>query len=345
MTPRERILAAMDFTGPDRAPIQHYIFPGAFREHGERLVRLLERYPDDFGNAAPLANWEASQQLGDRPPDVLEWVDAWGTTWFRSSLYTSGEVKIPGLPTWDGWPTYQFPPAPSDEHYERFAAAVQAQHPEQFVMVGGGGLFQHIQSLRGPENFFYDIADDRAELHELCARLVDYYQPQLRRHLAAGADCAVWGDDWGTQIAMLCSPADWRRIFKPHYQALFDTVHEFGKKIWIHSDGWILDILPDLLEMGVHLINPQHPCMGTRRVGGILGGRVCVRTDIDRQGVLPFGTPDDVRAAVREVMECFGRSNGGVMLHGEIGPHVPYDNIEALYAAFAEYGQYPLTWL
>ncbi len=345
MLPRERILAAIHQTGPDRAPIDHYCFPGAFRNHGQRLLDLLERYPDDFGNAAPLANWRQVQKEGDHPPETVEWQDGWGTVWVRSSLYTSGEVKQPALPTWDRWPDYAFPPTPGEEHYERFAAHVRQQHPEHFVFVAGGGLFQHVQNLRGPEGFFLDIGEDRQELHELLDRLVDYYLPMLRRHLAAGADCARWGDDWGAQSAMLCSPDAWRRIFKPRYQKLFDVAHEYNAVIWTHSDGWIFEILDDLIAMGVKVINPQHPCMGTRRVGEQVAGRALIRTDIDRQWVMPFGTPDEVRAAVREAIEAFGQHHGGVMLHGEVGPHVPFENIEALYSAFYEYGRYPLDWL
>ncbi len=340
MTSRERILAAIEFTGPDRAPIHHYIFPGAFREHGQKLLDLLERYPDDFDNAGPLANYRTVQEQGDNPPETIEWRDAWGTRWIRSSLYTSGEVVEPAIPEWDVWPAYEFPPGPSEAHFERFAASVKEQHPERFVFVAGGGLFQHVQNLRGPEGFFCDIGEDRQELHELLDRLVDYYLPALDKHLAAGADCAVWGDDWGAQGAMLCSPESWRRIFRPRYLRLFDVALEHGAKIWTHSDGWILEILPDLIEMGVNVVNPQHPCMGTKRVGEILGGKVCVRTDIDRQWVIPFGTPDQVRAAVDEVMHEFGRFNGGVLLHGEIGPHVPFENIEALYTRMYEAGRY-----
>ena len=73
-------------------------------------------------------------------------------------------------------------------------------------------------------------------------------------------------------------------------------------------------------------------------------GRVCIRTDIDRQWVVPLGAPDDIREAVKEAIECFGRFDGGIILHGEIGPDVPLENIEALYSAFYEYGQYPLEW-
>ena len=112
-----------------------------------------------------------------------------------------------------------------------------------------------------------------------------------------------------------------------------------------YTDGWVLEIIEDLIEIGVTVLNPQHACMGTPRVGQIAGGRVCIRTDIDRQWVIPYGTPEEVAAAVKEAIGAFGRFNGGVLLHGEIGPEVPLENIEALYSSFYEYGRYPLTWL
>jgi len=115
--------------------------------------------------------------------------------------------------------------------------------------------------------------------------------------------------------------------------------------VWFHSDGWTLDILEDLIEIGVTVLNPQHACMDTRRVGEIAGGRVCIRTDIDRQWVIPFGSPADVVEAVKEAIVAFGSFNGGVLLHGEVGQEVPLENVEALYSAFYEYGEYPLTWM
>ena len=70
----------------------------------------------------------------------------------------------------------------------------------------------------------------------------------------------------------------------------------------------------------------------------------CVRTDIDRQWTIPFGTPEQIAAAVREAIEAFGSFNGGCILHGEVGQEVPFVNIEALYSAFYRYGRYPLDW-
>ena len=72
-----------------------------------------------------------------------------------------------------------------------------------------------------------------------------------------------------------------------------------------YTDGWVLEIIEDLIEIGVTVLNPQHACMGTPRVGQIAGGRVCIRTNIDRQWVIPYGTPEEVVAAVKKAIGTF----------------------------------------
>ena len=345
MTSRERLLAAIEFTGPDRCPIHHYIFPGALWRHGQKLLDLVERYPDDFGNEHIKRNLSAPRDEGEGSEDIVEWQDAWGTVWRRLRGYTSGEVLRPAIPDWDAWSMYEFPPHPAESHYEQFAAQVAERHPEEFVCGGGGGFFQLMQHLRGPANYFTDLAEDNEGVHELADRMVEHNLYSIKRYLKAGVDCIRFGDDWGAQNRLLIHPDMWRRFFKPRYARMFEPIRDAGVHVWFHTDGWILEIIEDLIEIGVTVLNPQHDCMGTRRVGEMVGGRVCIRTDIDRQWVIPSGVPKGIREAVKEAIEVFGNFNGGCLLHGEVGPDVPFEKIEALYSAFYEYGEYPLTWL
>ena len=345
MTPRERILAAIELAGPDRCPIQHYVFPGAIWRHGQKLLDIAEMYPDDFGNAAIKANTQPPLEEEEGIEDVIEWEDVFGTVWRRLRGYTSGEVLRPAIPDWDAWRTYELPPPPGESHFDEFAARVKERHPEQFVAGSGGGFFQRMQSMRGPDSYFIDLAEDNEGVHELADRMVERNIYSIERYVRAGADCITFGDDWGAQDRLLIHPDEWRRFFKPRYARMFEVARDAGVHVWFHSDGWTLEIMRDLIEIGVTVLNPQHACMGTRRVGEIVGGQVCIRTDIDRQWVIPYGSPDDVVEAVKEAIAAFGSFNGGVLLHGEVGQEVPLENIEALYSAFYEYGRYPLTWL
>ena len=344
MTPRERILAAIEFKGPDRCPINHYLFPGAFWRHGQKLLDLLERYPDDFGNAIIESN-NTPPPPPDQPVEMIEERDPWGFVTRRRSDYTIGEIIQPALPTWEGWKDYQFPVLPPDSHFEEFAARVKRDHPEKFVMGSGGSLLSLPEAIRGLENWYMDLAEDNEHANELADRLVDHWLYHIERYVAAGADCIILGEDWGSQDRMLIHPDTWRRFFKPRYRRMFEVARDAGAHVWFHSDGWILEILEDFIEIGVTVLNPQHSIMNTRRVGEIVGGRVCIRTDIDRQWTIPQGTPEQVTEAVREAIEAFGNFDGGCLLHGEIGPEVPFENIEALYSAFYEYGKYPLEWI
>ena len=342
MTPRERIIAALEFSGPDRCPIHHYIFPGALWRHGEKLLDLVERYPDDFGNENIEANLRNMPTGEETDEDVVEYEDAWGTVWRKLRGYTTGEVHRPAIPDWDAWRDYEFPAPASEEHFDAFAAQVREMHPEHFVKAAGGGFFQLMSHMRGPANYYMDLAEDHPGAHELADRMVEHNLQRITRYVEAGADCISFGDDWGAQDQLLIHPEMWRRFFKPRYAKMFAAAREGGAHVWFHSDGWILEIIEDLVEIGVTLLNPQHDCMDTRRVGEIVRGRVCIRTDIDRQWTIPFGTPEQVEEAVKQAIEAFATPDGGCMLHGEIGQEVPFENIEALYSAFHEYGRYPL---
>lgn len=333
---------AIEFDGPDRAPAHHYVFPGAYWRHGQALVDLLSEYPDDFDNI----NISVPEpEPAGASMEIVEYRDSWGTLWRRMKGYTSGAFVEAAIPTWDNWGDYDFPPLPGPSHYEEFKRSVDEKHPQWYVYCGGGSLFQMIQHLRGPVEVLIDLAEDRREIHELVDRLVDYHIANLKGYLRARPDAVYFGDDWGTQEALFTSPEMWRRFFKPRYRRMFDVARDAGAHVWFHTDGWTLEILEDLVEIGVNVLNPQHHIMGTEKVGGLVGGKVCIRTDLDRQGIIPHGTPEEIVGHVKGAIAAFGRFNGGIILHGEVGPDVPLENIRTMYSAFRRYGQYPLTWV
>ena len=346
MTHRERVRRAVEFDGPDRAPRHHYIFPGAFRRHGQKLVDLVTEIPDDFDNINVRTTLKIAQETPEAGnEDVKEWRDAWGTLWRGLQGYTSGDVIEPGIPDWDGWGSYEFPPPAGPETYESLRKRAEAEHPEWYVYGSGGSIFAMTTHLRGPANFYLDLAEERPEIYELLDRLVDRHVAHIQQTVATGVDGVFFGDDLGGQERLLVSPTMWRKVFKPRYQRMFDAVKDAGLHVWLHTDGWTFEILDDLIEIGVDVLNPQHCIMGSDRVAEKIAGRICLRSDLDRQHIIPRGTPDEIVAHVKEIMELFGNFNGGIVLHGEVGPDVPFENIQALYRAMRDYGDYPLGWL
>jgi uroporphyrinogen-III decarboxylase len=107
--------------------------------------------------------------------------------------------------------------------------------------------------------------------------------------------------------------------------------------VHFHSDGSIIEIIPDLIDLGVRVINCQANVIGLSALKKRFAGSVCFRTDLDRQKIMPFGTAREVKDHVRNVFDHLGTPGGGIIACGEIGPDTPLDNIRAMYEAFVEY--------
>jgi hypothetical protein len=171
---------------------------------------------------------------------------------------------------------------------------------------------------------------------ERCAQLRDMILGVMLRRVERlcqldALDGIHFRDDWGTQQALMIRPQLWREVFKPAYAQLFALTRDAGKHVWFHSDGAIGEIVPDLIEIGVQVLNPQVDVVGRDRLRALCYGQVCIQADIDRQYVLPYGTPEDVRAAVRTDLAALVSPAGGYIGRGEAAGDVPLENLEALY--------------
>ena len=338
MTSKERVKAAISFEPVDRLPTLWSILPGAIVRYGDALAEICRQYPDDFGTGGPDFRGWPNYEL---PPDyrVGEWTDIWGVTW---RMAQDGIVGIPvthPLADDEAFQTYQPPPRANPDEIRKQAEAIAASNPKHFVSAGGGNLFEVMQRLRGYDNLMMDLALDRPQAYRVRDLVKDYFLSFVREWCKYDCiDCIAYGDDWGTQRALIIHPDTWRRFFKPAYRELFAPAVEAGKAVHFHSDGFTWDIVVDWAEIGVTLYNPQHTIMGHQRWAQTYRGLMAIRTDLDRQHVLPHGTPAAVRGHVREVIECLGTAEGGLVLHGEVGPDVPLDNVRAMVEAFMEYG-------
>jgi hypothetical protein len=107
-----------------------------------------------------------------------------------------------------------------------------------------------------------------------------------------------------------------------------------------HSDGYIMDLLDDLIMAGVSIINPQDLCNGIGNLKEALKGRICIRLDVDRQTVIPFGTRQEIRALVEEEVRVLGSKKGGLELIAGIYPPTSPENVDALASAFEEFETY-----
>ena len=323
MNSRERVIRAIEFEAPDRVPVTHSVLPAALMRYGEKLERVFRDYPSDFGTGYTYTQYE--WLLSGRK----RYVDEWGCVWFKEQKGLMGQVKGHPIADWKAFETYRFPTLPD----KRLG----------YVTGSGGSLFERMQWLRGFENLLMDLLTRRREVILLRDKVVDYNLQVIRRSLESKVDGIGFSDDWGTQDRLMIKPSLWREFYKPAYKRMFDEVHKGGAHVHFHSDGYIMDIIPDLVEIGVDALNPQFSCMNLEALGKVCAGKVCVVSDIDRQRILPFGSVEEVRETVKRVISIFGSYNRGLIGRGEIGPDVPLKNVKAMFQAFKEYGKYPLT--
>jgi uroporphyrinogen decarboxylase len=148
-------------------------------------------------------------------------------------------------------------------------------------------------------------------------------------------DALNFMDDWGAQASLLISPAMWRELFKPLYKDYIDLAHSKGKKIFMHSDGYITDIIPDLIDIGLDVLNSQVFCMDVEDLGARFGGKVCFWGEMDRQQLLPRATTDEIASATRRLLTAFHR-DGGFIAQCEFGPGALPENVLEFFAVCAE---------
>ena len=187
-----------------------------------------------------------------------------------------------------------------------------------------------MQYLRGTENLYCDIALDEEEMYKMISYVMDFERIYVEKWLELDIDAIGFGDDWGSQISLLISPDKWREIFKPLYKELIDTIKSAGKKVFFHSDGYIYDLYPEFIELGVDAVNSQLWCMGVEKIAEKFAGKITFWGEISRQTTLPKGTPEEI-AECAEMLKKFLQVNGGGLIgQSELNKDVPLENVEAL---------------
>ncbi|MFN2351951.1 MAG: uroporphyrinogen decarboxylase family protein [Kiritimatiellia bacterium] len=318
----ELVTRTLRFEKPERIPRQLWVLPSAFLRHGEDLVALLRRYPVDIN--------PRSLEIPELTPEWRKgaYVDEWGSVWLNLEDGIAGEVKQPVLQDWSALDRLRPPELSAD--LAAPAEDVLRRRPDAFAMLVGGQIFERLQYLRGTENLYMDLMDQSAELLRLRDILMDYLRRRVARCIKAPCHGVQFADDWGSQRSLLISPELWRSFFKPCYAELFQMVKQAGKFVFMHSDGCIMDIIEDLIELGVDALNCQVWVMGPEELGRRFRGRITFWGEINRQTTLPQGTPADVRKSVEVMKANLAAPQGGLIAQSEVDRMTPLENIEAV---------------
>jgi uroporphyrinogen decarboxylase len=356
MKHRDRVLTALNHERPDRCPMQISFTP----EFAARLSKDIDLGSDKIHNPHGGGNTYELERALDQDmlltsvgwansyyQDADEYVDEWGIGW-RPVAYTTPygvghytEFSHHPLAEDQAINNYQ-PPDPNRPELYKEAEWVLQKFKDEFWIVGVTvtTIFETAWALRGYEQMLTDLALKP----DLAERILDipyhYHLAAAKKLTQMGVDMIWVGDDIGAQNAMIISPRMWRKFLKPRMANFIDEVKAINPQVKVayHSDGSIYPIIPDLIEIGVDVLNPIQPAsMDPARIKRDYGSQLCFWGSIDEQHTLPFGSPADVRTEVQTRLETLGK-NGGMI----IGPthHIqldtPMENFWAMINAIKE---------
>ena len=295
MTPREIVLRTIGFQHPERIALS-----------------LPEPYPDDIAWAriGPDPTWKPRRSFS--PERGRMWEDEWGNVWAATTDFYQGEVVQGALQDWSELDGYHMPSFDDPGRYQE-AAASFAQRPDRFRLGGLPGFpFAIMRYLRRMDIFLADLLLYPDEVQRLGERVAALLCRCIDNWASAGADGVFFCEDWGTQDRLLVSPAMWRSIFQPYFITLCDHAHQHGLSVWMHSCGYIHDIIEDLIGCGIAVLQLDQPGLyGVDRLAAEFGGRVTFWCPVDIQRVLPTGDIARIEAFAHELVEKLGACGGG----------------------------------
>lgn len=364
MIPRERVLKTIQHQEPDRVPLDeaYYSFSLQSPEGRQKLMRTVglsdvDGVKDFLGiDLRDLFMMPSETFMGQavykEPPWV--WVhelpgnryrDEWGIEY---EIGATGEYfhyvhhPLEGLEKIDD---YQFLDLNAPGRFET-AEEQMRRWSGKYAICGHmeATLFEQAWYLRGFRRLIRDLYDNEAFCESLFDKLLEFRLEQAKRWVELGVDIIRLGDDFGTQTGMLISLATWRRYFKPRMKKLIDTLKKSRLYVFYHSDGCIEPLIPELIEIGVDILNPLQPeCNNIERIKREFGTRLTLHGTVSVQRTLPFGTIEDVENEVRSRLKICAPGGGLILApcHA-VGPDVTIEKLITLYRCAQNYGKYPL---
>lgn len=288
--------------------------------------------------------------LGEMPPGVL-YLSQVHWPWLNVERYDEAPLEeAMGHVTWGAIPTapWHLPFTPEGWAQMRATAKAFYEQTDRAVMVAfGGNLLEWGQFLRRIDQFLMDLAGDRARVSRFLDRLTERHIRALEQTLDAIGDCIdliQMGDDMGLQTGPQISPRMYRELLKPRHREIYAVVKRKSRaKVFLHSCGSIAALIPDLIDIGVDVINPVQTSAADMDPGYLkrefgkditFWGGGC-----DTQEVLPHGTAEQIDAHVRDRIATLAPGGGFVFCQvHNVMPNVPPENAAVMYQAARRYG-------
>ena len=330
---RQQYLDTICFKGNGEVNCSISVYYPVWKQFEKQMEKLKEQFSDISISVGGDETRKAGTTRRDR----------WGCLWSYVQDYLEGQVVEHPLRDWNSFRSY-VPPAPEDyADWKKTESDIREAKRRGELTSGGvehGFLFLKLADLRGFENSMMDIAVKDPRIVELINMITEFWMAVVKRYVAMGVDMIGFGDDLGLQNALPISPSAWREFIKPAYKKIFSYCRKNNVHVGLHTDGYILDIIPDLIECGVSILNPQDLVNGIDNLERLAKGRVAINLDIDRQKLTVFGEKQEIEDHICSCIKTLGSPTGGLSLIWGVYPGTPIENIEAVLSSMDKYRLY-----
>jgi len=213
---------------------------------------------------------------------------------------------------------------------------------EHFLVAGFGfGLFERTWTLRGFDGALMDAAAEPVFYGELVEAIAEHQLEVIDALLTLPVDGIMFSDDWGYQRGVLLGAERWRRFIKPALARQYERVHGAGRLVLSHCCGSVSDIMPDLIEIGLDVLESVQPeAMDPYRLKREYGRDITFWGGLGSQSIIPFGTPNGIRAEISRLCREMGRGGGYILGPAKaLQPETPTANAVAVVESFLEQGR------
>lgn len=314
--------------------IHFWVHGNTFGEREPRVRALLDSYPVDI-QLVPF----------NMPAKFKENEDATGYCWLpytdpNKDKELAYDAVMP-MPEWDKLDTVldEFP-KPNFPNLFRYAKPTDGRYrlAQWFYC-----LFERHWELRGMTNALVDYYEHPKEVHRLFRALTNFYVGIIERAAREQQCDGIWtSDDVGTQTGPFFSREIFREFFKPYYAELIDCAHAHGMEFWMHACGNVELFIPDWIDAGLDVLHPiQKYAMNEKKTAAEFGDALTIMAGLDVQRIIPWGTPEEVRAEVRFLLDTFWKAGVGhcILSAGNgINQDCPLESLEAFLDEALKYG-------
>ncbi len=306
----QRLIKAFNYDYPDEIPVSSGILPAAWKHYKEELVALAKDYPD-FIKSIP--NLDDLKSIYNPTYHYGEHVDEWGCVW--SNIDDGMESIVTGHPI--------------KTQEQIFSTEIPKNRDGRMPH---GFMYLRLQDLRGFEENMIDFAEEGEAIDTLVKKVLEYnlIQAKVIASTMKKGDIAFFGDDLGMQKGIAIGAQRWRKYLKPCYSQIYKIFKDKGIYIYMHTDGDIIEIMPDIIETGVNIINPQFSANGLENLERVCKGKIPINLDLDRQ-LFPFATKSQIESHITQCVETLYLPQGGLGLNIELNYEVPIENMVAIF--------------